>query len=291
MKKILVTGANGQLGKALSILAKQYPQFQIMSTDRAELDITQQYRINGLFRRESFDYCINAAAFTAVDKAETDADTAHLVNVIGSKNLAEACHLLQIPLIQISTDYVYNGKECKPIKEDQSTAPLGVYASTKLAGEVAAKLANPQTMVIRTSWVYAPFGHNFLRTMLKYGIERESLNVVYDQIGTPTYVFDLANAILTIINKVEQKIVDKSTMFDTYHFSNEGVASWYDFAKLIFSTKNISCKLNPILSEDFPTPAQRPSFSLLDKSKIKNTFGIEIPNWMDSVKACLKEFS
>jgi dTDP-4-dehydrorhamnose reductase len=289
MKKILVTGSNGQLGKALTILAKKYPQFQIMSVDKAELDITQQFRINGLFRRESFDYCINAAAYTAVDKAETEEELAHQVNVNGAKNLAEACHLLQIPLIHISTDYVYNGNQGIPITENQEVQPMGVYATSKLLGELAAKSANQQTMVIRTSWVYAPFGHNFLKTMLKYGAERETMNVVYDQIGTPTYVFDLANALLSIIDKVEKKMVAKELLFDTYHYSNEGVASWYDFAKIIFDTQKMHCKLNPILSEAYPTPAKRPAFSLLDKTKIKTTFGIEIPNWMDSVRKCLKE--
>jgi dTDP-4-dehydrorhamnose reductase len=260
-----------------------------MGIDRRELDITQPHRINGLFRRESFDYCINAAAYTAVDRAETEAEAAHEVNVTGAKNIAEACNLLQIPMIHLSTDYVYDGIDAKPILETDRVNPVGVYAKTKLEGELEAQRQHDQVMVVRTSWVYAGFGHNFLKTMLRLGQERESLSVVYDQIGSPTYAMDLAKALLYIIHQVEAGKVDRVALHnETYHYSNEGVASWYDFAKLIFDTQKVNCKLNPILSSEYPTPAKRPAFSLMDKQKIKRTFALEIPNWMDSVRTCLR---
>ncbi len=291
MKKIIVTGANGQVGTALRNLAAQFPQFQIMGIDRAELDITQPHRINGLFRRESFDYCINAAAYTAVDKAETESELAHEVNVTGARNIAEACNLLQIPMIHLSTDYVYDRSEGRPIVETDAVHPAGVYAKTKLEGELEAQKHHDQVMIVRTSWVYAAYGHNFLKTMLKLGHERESLNVVYDQIGTPTYAVDLATALLSIIQQIETEQVPRTTLNGTYHYSNEGVASWYDFAKLIFDTQKLDCKLTPILTTQYPTPAKRPAFSLMDKSKIKGAFDLEIPNWMDSVRTCLREMA
>ncbi len=289
MTKILVTGSGGQVGSELRLLSKSLSHLKITFVDRNELDITQKHRVMGCFRREAFDYCINAAAYTAVDRAESEQELAYDINVIGTKNLAEACSLLQVPLIHLSTDYVYHNESQTPIPEDASTLPQGVYAETKLQGELVAKQAHDQVMVIRTSWVYSVFGHNFVKTMLKYGKERPELKVVYDQIGTPTNARDIAQALYTIIHLLESGKVSKDYFADVYHYSNEGVCSWYDFAKAIFDIKQIPCKVTPIRTADYPTPAVRPPFSLLDKSKIKQTFGLSIPYWRDSLKGCLAE--
>ncbi len=289
MTKILVTGAGGQVGSELQFLARFFNNYKITFVDRNELDITQKSRVVGCFRREAFDYCINAAAYTAVDKAESEPEIAQEINVLGTKNLAEACSLLDIPLIHLSTDYVYHNDYQTPIPEDASTLPQGVYASSKLEGEMIAKQVHNAVMIIRTSWVYSVFGNNFVKTMLKYGKERSELKVVYDQIGSPTNARDIAQALYTIIHLLESGKVGRENFSDTYHYSNEGVCSWYDFAKAIFDIKQIKCKVTPITTAEYPTPAVRPPFSLLDKTKIKKTFGISIPYWRDSLKNCLSE--
>jgi dTDP-4-dehydrorhamnose reductase len=285
--KILIIGANGQVGSELRALSNDFPQFDYFFATRNEVNIYDLESIEMLFHDFLPNYCINCAAYTAVDKAETDEENAHLTNVTAVANLAINCQLQNVTLIHLSTDYVYHNGQNTPFVETDTTNPQGVYAATKLEGELTATDFYEQTMIIRTSWVYSAYGHNFVKTMLRLGQERENLNVVFDQIGTPTYARDLAKAMLNIIEKVEKKEVEKEKMFGTFHYSNEGVASWYDFAKVIFEQKNISCQVQPIVSADFPTPAQRPPFSVLDKSKIKTTFGIKIPHWQESLKEML----
>ena len=288
---ILITGANGQVGQCFRQLAAQYPQWRFVFNDFPELDITDRRAVSGFFGSLKDDnkihWCVNCAAYTAVDKAESEPEKAKKINVLGAKNLAEACAAHGAPLIQLSTDYVYHNRQNTPFREDDPVSPKSVYARTKLAGDRAALKANPSAMVIRTSWVYSEFGNNFVKTMLRLGAERLALNVVFDQIGTPTYAPDLAGAILQMILKIENKEVAPETAGGIWHYSNEGVTSWYDFAKAIFEIRKMPCWVNPIETKDFPTPAKRPPFSLLNKTKIKTAFGLTIPHWRDSLEVCL----
>lgn len=287
--EILVTGGNGQVGSEIRSLASKYPQWDFVFTDVEDLDITKNNDVINFFKKKDIDYCINCAAYTAVDKAEEAIELAHAINVTGVKNLAEACSNNNASFIQLSTDYIYHNQQNKPFKEGDTTNPQSVYASTKLAGDQMAQSINPSTLVIRTSWVYSVFGHNFVKTMLRLGAERDNLGIVFDQIGTPTNARDLASAILQIINKIETKEVDKDSLNGVFHYSNEGVTSWYDFALAIFDIAGIQCKVDPIETIEYPTPAKRPPFSVLNKKKIKKTFGIEIPYWRDSLKECVME--
>jgi len=278
--QILVTGTNGQVGSELQFLAKQYPDFSFIFVDKEDLDITNAQAINAFFAKHSFDYCINCAAYTAVDKAESETAIATAVNHLAVQHLAAACQTQGTRLMQLSTDYVYHNEQNTPFKEDDVTNPQGVYAQTKLDGDLAA-LQYDNAVVIRTSWVYSSFGNNFVKTMLRLGTDRDQLTIIFDQIGSPTYARDLAQAMLDII---QQKPAEFSGI---YHYSNEGVCSWFDFAKAIFDYKKIHCKTSPIETKDYPTPAKRPHFSLLNKAKIKATFDLEIPYWRDSLIACL----
>lgn len=288
MATILVTGGNGQVGSELQSLANYFNHFTFLFTDSETLDITNLDAVMAFAKKQPFDYCINCAAYTAVDKAESDEALAKKVNVDGAANLAKACAELDATLIHISTDYVYHSdKQNTPFTEDDMTLPKGVYAATKLAGDEAVLNQNKHTVVIRTSWVYSSFGNNFVKTMLRLGEKLDHLNVIYDQIGSPTYAKDLAKAILEIIQKAEKKDSEPNAFRGIYHYSNEGVMSWYDFAKAIFDIKGIDCKISPIETKDYPTAAQRPHFSLLNKAKIKETFDLDIPYWRDSLKACL----
>lgn len=286
MTHILVTGGNGQVGQELQYLAAQYPDFEFFFTDYQELDITSAKAVLEVFEQKKFDYCINCAAYTAVDKAESEADKAHKINVIGVENLVSACERKGTKFLHLSTDYVYHNSQNTPFKEHDLTNPQSVYASTKLAGDKAA--LGKGGMVIRTSWVYSSFGNNFVKTMIRLGKEREKLTIVFDQIGTPTYARSLAEAMLQIIQKSEQDETIKSKLSGIYHYSNEGVTSWYDFAMAIFELKNIEVKVLPIETKDYPTPAKRPPFSVLNKRKVKSTFDIEIPYWKESLESCLK---
>ncbi|MCW3786755.1 dTDP-4-dehydrorhamnose reductase [Plebeiibacterium sediminum] len=282
---ILVTGGNGQLGSELKHIAFQYPQLNCMFTDVEELDITNQDDIISYVEEHNVGLIINCAAYTAVDKAESDIERARIINATAVKNLIKACELSSAKLIHISTDYVFNGEAFCPLKESDQVIPLGVYGLTKLEGEQYVVSSNEEGIIIRTSWLYSSFGNNFVKTMMRLGVERESLGVIFDQVGTPTYAADLAGAIMSIINSNEK--LDKKGK--VYHYSNEGVASWYDFALAIFELSGIKCIVNPIEASEYPTPAKRPYYSVLNKKKIKNDFNISIPYWRDSLRSCLYE--
>ena len=279
---ILVTGSNGQLGSEIRELSSNY-SYTFFFTDRTNIDITSKDSISSFCQTNNINIIINCAAYTAVDKAESDELNADLVNRKAVKKLALVSSELNIKLIHISTDYVFDGRNFKPYCEEFQTNPQGIYGKTKLDGENEMRDINPKnSIIIRTSWVYSSFGNNFVKTMLRLGREKESLGVIFDQVGTPTYARDLALTILDIIPKITNEKVE------IYNYSNEGVLSWYDFAKEIMRMAKLNCKINPIQTFEYPTPATRPHFSLLNKSKIKSTFNIEIPFWKDSLDECLK---
>ncbi len=282
MANILVTGANGQVGSELQSLSGAYED-NFYFTDRDSLDITDKEAVERFIAENAIDTIINAAAYTAVDNAENDKENADRVNHLAVKYLAEIAKSNNIKLVHISTDYVFDGKNYRPYTEEDITNPNGVYGATKLAGEKAMLAINPvHSIIIRTSWVYSSFGANFVKTMLRLGKERDSLGVIFDQVGTPTYARDMAQAILDILPEI------KNEQVEVYHYSNEGVLSWYDFAKEIMNMAKIECEINPIETKEYPTPATRPHYSLLNKSKVKKAFGITIPYWKDSLDACLK---
>ncbi len=278
---VLVTGAAGQLGQSLQFIASNYSDCEFIFASSQDLDITNQEKVNVFFNANKIDFCINTAAYTAVDKAETEIEKATFINVTGSKNLAIACKKHNAKLIHVSTDFVFDGNSSTPYLESDKTNPLGVYGQTKLDGEIAVAQNMTDYFIIRTSWVYSQFGNNFMKTMLRLASERDSLSIVSDQIGSPTHAVDLAKAIMQIITKTQHPT--PSTQYGIYNFSNEGKCSWYDFAVEIFRINNIVIDVKPIPTEAFPTPAKRPKYSLLDKNKIKNTFGIEIKTWQESL--------
>ncbi len=284
-----MTGSKGQVGMELQALATQFPDFDFIFVDVDELDITDPTAVKDFFDNSVISYCINCAAYTAVDKAETETSLAWKVNTVGPENLATACFRYKAIMLHISTDYVYHTQQTKPYIETDFTNPQGTYARTKLQGDEAVLRSNAGgAMVVRTSWVYSSFGNNFVKTMLSLGAERGELSVIYDQIGTPTYARDLALALLQIVQKAENHDSDRNQFSGIYHYSNEGVTSWYDFAVAIFDIKNMAVKVRPIETKDYPTPASRPPYSLLNKAKIKNTFGLEIPHWQQSLRKCLE---
>ncbi len=278
--KILVTGAYGQLGSELNILQANFPDWKFVFTDVDSLDITDEAAVRDIFGKNNFDFVINCAAYTAVDKAESDLETAKKLNALAPELLGRYSKQNGVKLIHISTDYVFAGDGNQPYSEENEVNPQGVYGKTKLEGEQNCVRENSETIVIRTSWLYSAYGNNFVKTILRLGKEREELDVVFDQVGTPTYAADLAATILRIIES--DKFVP-----GIYHFSNEGVASWYDFAKAIFEITNVDCKIKPVLSAQFPTPAKRPHYSVLNKSKIRCIFKVEVPYWKDSLTVCL----
>ncbi len=269
----LVVGANGQLGNELRLLLQNKAEY----VDREELDITDETAVSNYITKDKYEAIINCAAYTAVDKAEDEPELAEKINVYGPKNLAKT----GVPLVHVSTDYVFDGQNCVPYKESDGTAPRSVYGVTKLAGEKAVIENASTAVVIRTAWLYSEFGNNFVKTMQRLGAERESINVVFDQIGSPTYAKDLAQAIVEILPQLK-----KGTK-EIYHFSNEGVCSWYDFAVEIMKKSNLSCKVFPIESSQYPTKAVRPSYSVLNKSKIKTDFGIKIRHWEEALQECI----
>lgn len=273
---VLVTGANGQLGQSIQFIANQYPNIQFIYTDYQELDITNFESCHTVFAKYKPQFCINTAAYTAVDKAESEAEKAHLINVIGPENLAKVCKEYNTILLHISTDFIFDGTSTQPYLETDIPNPKSVYGQTKLDGELAVQKNWEKHFIIRTSWVYSQFANNFMKTMLRLAQDRSELNVVSDQIGTPTNAVDLAKAILTIVTS-------KKESYGVYNFSNEGVCSWYDFAVEIFKQNSINIQVNPIPTSAYPTPAQRPQYSVLDKSKIKTTFGIKINAWQEAL--------
>ncbi|WP_310555275.1 dTDP-4-dehydrorhamnose reductase [Flavobacterium sp.] len=280
---VLVTGASGQLGQSLQHIAPDYSDCEFVFASSQDLDITNQERVNSFFKSNKIDFCINAAAYTAVDKAETEFEKAEAINVLGSKNLAVACKNNSVKLIHISTDFVFDGTSNKPYLETDITNPLGIYGQTKLDGEKAISENLKEHFIIRTSWVYSQFANNFMKTMLRLASERDSLSIVSDQIGSPTNAVDLANAIMQIILKSKIENPKSQIEYGIYNFSNEGTASWFDFAQEIFRVNNVTIDLKPIPTEAFPTPAKRPKYSVLNKSKIKTAFGIEIKDWKESL--------
>ena len=286
---ILITGATGQVGNEFRFLSFTFREAAFIFASREALDITKRKKVFDFFEKNGIQYVVNCAAYTAVDKAETDKKNARAINARGAKNIAEAAQKHGAFLIHISTDYVYHSTKNLPFVETDRESPQGVYAKTKLQGDKAVLKFCKEAMILRTSWVYGSFGHNFVKTMLRLGTERTELSVVFDQIGTPTYARDIARTILSIIRKIEDKEVGRVEATGIFHFSNEGVTSWFDFAQAIFKIKSLTCSVNPIRSEAFPTPAKRPPFSVLDKSKIKKVFGFKISHWEVSLNEYLNQ--
>ena len=282
MKNILITGANGQLGNEMRVLSAENPEYTYFFTDVAELDICDAKAVLDFVKVNQINVIVNCAAYTAVDKAEENVELCTNLNADAVGYLAKAAEANEAEFIQISTDYVFDGTGHIPYQETAPTCPNSVYGHTKLAGEQNALRLCTRSMVIRTAWLYSTFGNNFVKTMIRLGKERESLGVIFDQVGTPTYARDLARAIFAAIR---QGVVP-----GVYHFSNEGVCSWYDFTKAIHRLAGITtCRVKPLHTEEYPTPAKRPHYSVLDKTKIKETYHIEIPYWMDSLQSCISE--
>lgn len=278
---ILITGCRGQLGNELQLQEAEHPSHHFFNTDVEELNICDQAAVDAYVAENQIDGIINCAAYTAVDKAESDKEKCTTLNTVAPAYLANAVEQRGGWIIQISTDYVFNGKGYLPYKEEDTPSPDSVYGSTKLASELGVSKFCKNAMVVRTAWLYSTFGHNFVKTMIRLGMERKEIGVVADQVGTPTYARDLASALLTI--------VEKGIKPGVYHYTNEGVASWYDFTKAIHRIYGIQgCNVKPLHTDEYPTPAKRPHYSILDKTKIKKTFGIEIPHWEESLKDCIE---
>ena len=279
---ILITGCNGQLGNEIQLLEKDYPQHVWYNTDVQELDISNQLAVEQFVAENKIDGIVNCAAYTAVDKAEDNKELCTTLNMVAPAYLAAAVEKRGGWMIQISTDYVFDGTKHTPYIETDTPSPNSVYGSTKLAGELGVSKFCKKSVIIRTAWLYSTFGNNFVKTMIRLGKEKPEIGVIFDQIGTPTYARDLAVAIMTIINK--------GIVPGVYHFTNEGVISWYDFTKAIHRIAGITtCHVRPLHTAEYPTPANRPHYSVLDKTKIKETYGIEIPYWEESLKDCLEK--
>lgn len=284
IKNILLTGANGQLGNEITQLIPLFPHYSFLLTDIDTLDLTNISAVQDFLKKNRVDYLINCAAYTAVDRAEDDIELCYKINRDAVNNLAEVSPK-ETKIIHVSTDYVFNGRGNTPLKETDLTDPHSVYGKSKLEGELLLQEKAPNSIIVRTSWLYSTFGNNFVKTMIRLGREKEEIKVVDDQIGTPTYAADLASAIMKIIEKSEK---ENFYMPGIYHYSNEGICSWYDFCLKIFEFANVeNCKVHPIPTSDYPTKAQRPMYSVLDKSKIKQTFNLEIPQWEESLKKCV----
>ncbi|MFN8207153.1 MAG: dTDP-4-dehydrorhamnose reductase [Bacteroidales bacterium] len=283
MYNVLITGANGQLGNELRKIAHEYPSLRFTWTDLEELDISSPEIVNEFLQKKPQDLIINCAAYTAVDKAESDPANAFLVNSSSVKILADAAQEAKAGLLHVSTDFVFDGKKSVPYTEDDQVNPLSVYGKSKLEGEMHALKAG---IVIRTSWLYSAFGNNFLKTILRLGRERKELGIVFDQVGTPTHAADLASTLLVMVSDLH-----KNPPFprnEIYHFSNEGVCSWYDFALEIVQKAGLDCMVKPIETSGYPTPAVRPAYSVLNKKKIKDRFNLVIPHWKESLHQCMK---
>lgn len=280
--KILITGSNGQLGNELRLLENHNRQHAFFFTDVEELDITNKTAVLNYVQDNQIELIINCAAYTAVDRAENDEPVARLINALAVLNLGEVASEVGAKIIHVSTDYVFSGKAFLPYKETDSPNPVSAYGRTKLEGEQLLQQACADAVIIRTAWLYSEFGNNFVKTMIRLGKERDSLNVVYDQVGSPTYAADLAAAIMTIVN------ADK-WVAGIYHFTNEGVCSWYDFTIAIHQLAGIQCDINPIRSEQYPTPTERPHYSVLDKQKIRDTYEVNVPHWYEALQRCIEK--
>ncbi len=281
--KILVTGGLGQLGQSLQEVSVSYKNLQFIFTDKDDLDITDARAVKQFLKKHKPDGVINCAGYTAVDLAEQEMAEAKLLNSRGAAVLSEAASGVDALMVQISTDYVFDGRGHRPYSEQDSAAPKSVYGKTKLDGELEVILNSTRSVIIRTSWLYAPYGHNFVKTILHKANQGEALRVVCDQLGNPTYAPDLAKAICDMLPFIPPK-----TRGEIYHYSNEGVCSWYDFAKAIADIKGLDCEITPVMSKEFKTAAARPHYSVLDKNRIKKEYGIEIPYWRDSLRRCLE---
>lgn len=289
-KRILVIGKDGQLGQSLQKVASDFPTLKFTFIGRDILDLASDLSIDRFFSQgEKFDAVINTAAYTAVDKAECEAELANQVNHLAVAKLAAIAKAKNVFLIHVSTDYVFDGKSYRPYIEDDTTRPINQYGLTKLKGEQAMLASECNGAIVRTSWVYSEFGNNFVKTMLRISQERSNLNVIFDQVGSPTYAVDLARTLINLVFSEPNEKHPQGT--STYHYSNEGVCSWYDFAKAIFELTNIECAVSPIETQDYPTPASRPHYSLLNKTKIKQHLDLEIPYWRDSLQRCLHELN
>ncbi len=284
--RVLITGANGQLGSELRELSDRFSDLKYIFTDVDTLNITKIKELDDFFTANAIDFVINCAAYTAVDKAESEKEFAFLLNTVAVDMLIEMAQKYKFFLIHVSTDYVFDGTKNRPYREDDVTIPSSAYGETKNEAEKLILFSDINAAIIRTSWLYSTYGNNFVKTMLRLSKEREQINVVFDQTGSPTYARDLAEAILTIIPQLSEV---KKPFREIYHYSNEGVCSWYDFTHCIFRFRNITCKVNPISTEEYPTPAKRPPYSVFDKSKIKKQFGITIPHWSDSLEQMLEK--
>lgn len=282
--KVLITGKGGQLAQIFENILEKGPDLEPHFYSVEDLDITSHNNVSSVFTKNKYDYCINCAAFTAVDRAEQDKDAAFSVNAIGAENLAKACATHNTTLIHISTDFVFEGTKTQPYLEDDLAVPISIYGSSKLKGEQVIQSLLKEYFIIRTSWLYSEFGNNFVKTMVRLGREKDRLAVVNDQIGSPTYALDLAKL---IVHLLKHEVRD----YGIYHYSNEGEISWFDFAKKIFEMTNLKVNLEPIPTTEYPTPAQRPAYSVMDKSKVKNVFGVHVPLWENSLKTCLENMN
>lgn len=287
MKTVLVTGANGQLGTSIHRLAASCNHFQFLFTDVDSLDICKAENVEAFIQAHPVDYIVNCAAYTAVDKAEENPELCEQINRDAVVNLARAAQSCGARVLHVSTDYVFDGTACVPYQETDTPRPQSVYGSTKRAGETALLDICPDAVIVRTAWLYSEYGNNFVKTMLRLGAEREELRVVFDQVGTPTYATDLAQALLTILEQAEAGNYQPGI----YHFSDEGVCSWYDFTVKIISMAGLKARVLPIESKDYPTKAVRPHFSVLNKQKIKAAYGLTIPHWEESLRKCLENMN
>lgn len=285
MKTVLVTGANGQLGNSLRLLSEKYPQFNFLFTDVDSLDICNKEAVCSFVQTHAVDYIVNCAAYTAVDKAEDNIDVCTHINRDAVYNLGEAAGKVGARVIHVSTDYVFDGTNYRPYVETDMTCPTSVYGSTKLDGEKLLQEVCAEAVIIRTAWLYSEFGNNFVKTVLRLGKEHDELRFIFDQVGSPTYAGDLAAAILQVIEQAE----DGSYCPGIYHFSGEGVCSWYDFTVKIIQLAGLTSRVVPIETKDYPTRAVRPHYSVLNKRKIKEIYGLVIPHWEESLRVCLKQ--
>lgn len=286
---ILVTGSRGQLGSEIKDLELKFANFNFFFMDLPELDICDSSQLNIFIKKNNINTVINCAAYTAVDKAEDDSDIAKKANMTGVLNVVNALEKVGGKLIHISTDYVFDGNNFLPYQELDQVNPIGIYGNTKRGGELAVINSDIDGIVIRTSWLYSAYGNNFVKTMLKLGNQRDELSVIFDQVGTPTNASDLAKTCLDILSSKKQSKMNSNGKI--YHFSNEGVASWYDFSIAIMTLGEVNCHIKPIETKDYPTKAKRPHYSVLNKSKIKNDFKINIPYWRDSLAICISKLN